>query len=55
MIPGMTTDGAAEALDRHVRQFFAGHSVGTAHYDLGDGSRGMVRDLRILAWPAACP
>lgn len=48
MIPGMTTDGAAEALDRHVRQFFAGHSVGTAHYDLGDGRRGMARDLRIL-------
>ncbi|MEU1630843.1 suppressor of fused domain protein [Streptomyces sp. NPDC020096] len=38
----------AAVLERHVQEFFAGHSVKTAFYDLGDGHRGMVRDLRIL-------
>lgn len=51
MIPAMTTSGAdpaQEALDRHVRTFFAGHPVGTADHDLGDGRRGTVPGLRVL-------
>lgn len=44
----MTSGGVAGALDRHVRDFFDGHSVETAFYDLGNGTRGMVGGMRIM-------
>ena len=39
---------ARAELEGHVREFFAGHQVQRAEYDLGDGSRGSVPGLCIL-------
>ncbi|MGW1797264.1 suppressor of fused domain protein, partial [Streptomyces sp. NPDC001984] len=39
---------AAEAVESHVRAFFAGHSVEAADYDLGPERRAVVQELRVL-------
>jgi hypothetical protein len=39
---------AAEAIEAHVRQFFTGHEVEVANYDLGFSRRRRVPDFRIL-------
>ncbi|MFE2265614.1 suppressor of fused domain protein [Streptomyces griseosporeus] len=39
---------AAEAVEAHVREFFAGHEVEAVDYDLGPGRRETVPRLRIL-------
>ncbi|MFJ9914156.1 hypothetical protein [Actinacidiphila glaucinigra] len=52
----MTTSEAHRALDRHVRESFSGHPVGTATHDLGDGRRGTVPTCVSSRWarvPAA--
>lgn len=41
-------DENAAAVEAHVRAFFAGHEISTADYDLGDGTRGTIPELRIL-------
>lgn len=39
---------AAEAVESHVRAFFAGHSVEAIEFDLGPERREAIADLRIL-------
>ncbi|MFF9285637.1 suppressor of fused domain protein [Streptomyces griseosporeus] len=39
---------AAEAVEAHVREFFAGHEVEAVEYDLGPGRQEAVPALRIL-------
>lgn len=40
----VTLDG----LEAHIRDFFTGHTIGPAEYDLGDGTRGAVAGLRVI-------
>jgi hypothetical protein len=41
-------DENALAVEAHLRAYFAGHEIRETDYDLGDGSRGTVPQLRLL-------
>lgn len=41
-------DENSAAVEAHVREFFAGHAISIADYDLGDRTPGAIPELRIL-------